>query len=153
MQFELRKCTMTLLYVLALLIKISWSEVAIDQNEQEKAEVFLKYYNSSIVHWYYKKFTALWNEETNITAYNQEVNVNTSLAFASFQDEIRRNASKFNISQLKKDTARQIKLIISSTELKNKTEQERKETLKSSMKAIYNTAKVIFFAVRTSLLS
>ncbi len=153
MNFELRLPAMILICFVFFLNKISCTEAAVDPKEQEKAEEFLDYYNSSIVRWKYKRFTARWNEETNITAYNQAVNINTSLAFASFEERIRANASRFNISQLKEDTARQLKLILFSTQLKNATERARKETLVSEMKTIYSTAKVNEVAVNVWLVT
>ncbi|CAB4004626.1 angiotensin-converting enzyme-like [Paramuricea clavata] len=142
MAFQLRLPAMIAIYLLFFFNKISWTETAVDRSEQAKAEEFLDYYNSSILQWHYKKFTASWNEATNLTAYNREVKINTSLAFASFEESIRANASRFNTSQLEEDTARQLNLIISSTQLKNATERARKETLVSQMKTIYSTAKV-----------
>ena len=130
------------LYFLLFLNKISCTETVVDLDEQAKAKAFLDYYKREILQWNYKRFTARWNEETNITKYNQAVKINTSLAFAVFEEGIRANASRFNISKLKRDTARQLQLILFSTQLKNATERTRKETLVSQMKAIYSTAKV-----------
>jgi hypothetical protein len=129
-------------YFLFFLSKISCAESGLDLNEQAKAEAFLDDYDSLILKWKYKRLTAMWNKATNITAYNQEVEINTTLAFAAIEEGIRANASRFNTSKLKADTARQLKLILYSTQLKNATERTRKETLVSKMKTIYSTAKV-----------
>ncbi|XP_028413291.1 angiotensin-converting enzyme-like [Dendronephthya gigantea] len=55
---------------------------------------------------------------------------------------MRKKASQFNISQLEEDTARQLKLITFSTQLKNATELKQKEALAAEMNTIYSTAKV-----------
>ena len=133
---------MIALYFLFFLNKISCTETVVDPNEQTKAKAFLDYYKGKILQWNYKRFTARWNVATNITRYNQAVQINASLAFAVFEEGIRANASRFNISKLEKDTGRQLQLILFSTQLKNATERTRKETLVSQMKAIYSTAKV-----------
>ena len=138
----MKKSATIALYFLFFLNKIACTETVVDPNEQAKAKAFLDYYEREILQWNYKRFTARWNVETNITKYNQAVKINTSLAFAVFEEGICANASRFNISKLKKDTGRQLQLILFSTQLKNATERTRKETLVSQMKAIYSTAKV-----------
>lgn len=133
---------MIAIYILVVINKIISSEAVVDQSEQEKAEAFLNIHNSSMLQWNYKKFTAMWIEATNLTRYNQNVRINITLAFALYEEKIRSNASRFNISQLNNDAARQLKLIRASTELKNASERAEKVTLLSQMTTIYSTAKV-----------
>ena len=142
----MRLPAMIAIYILVLFNKIISSEAAVNPSEQAKADAFLTLHNSSMRQWNYKKFTAMWMEATNLTKYNQNVRIKTTLAFASYEEEIRSNASRFNISQLNNDTARQLKLIRASTELKNASERAQKETLLSQMTTIYSTAKVTHLA-------
>lgn len=141
--FRLRFLAMFAMSFFVLFNKISRIETAVDPNEQKAAEAFLDNYNTSILQWYYKKFTAMWNEATNITAYNLKVKINVSLRYGSFEAEMRKNASRFNVSKLNDDTARQLQLITSSTQLKNVTERARMEKLAAEMAAMYSTAKVM----------
>ena len=147
---HLRILMMFVMYqVLLLFGEISLAQSVVNPKEQANAEAFLRHYNKSILEWNYRKRTAAWNEATNITAHNREVNINVSLAYGLFEADIRKNASRFNMSSLMKDTARQLVLITSSTQLKSESERAQKEALSSKMKAIFSTAKVRDFISHT----
>lgn len=133
---------MITIYILVLFNKILSSDGVVDKMEQENAEAFLAFHNSSMLQWNNKRFTAMWIEATNLTKYNQNVKINTTLDFALYEEKIRSNASRFNISKLDKDTARQLKLIRASTELMNASKRAEKIRLLSEMTKIYSTAKV-----------
>jgi peptidyl-dipeptidase A len=112
------------------------------QTEQEKAESFLKIANTTLAENGYKLSTAAWAYSTNITKHNSKLEVEATLVYNKAYAEIQKNASQFDLSKLQEDTARQIKLLRNSTQLKNETEQKEAADLSSKLSTLYSTAKV-----------
>jgi peptidyl-dipeptidase A len=136
MKLSARISVISLLYLALVLIATK------AETEQAKAESFLKHANSTLAQKGYESSVASWAFSTNITDYNSAVKVNVSLAYSETYAEIQKNASQFDLSKLSKDTARQIKFLRNSTELKNQTELKEAETLGSKLNKLYSTAKV-----------
>ncbi|CAB4030936.1 Angiotensin-converting enzyme, partial [Paramuricea clavata] len=120
---------------------IVWTK-AQGQTEQAKAESFLKNVNKILAQKGYESSVAYWAFNTNITDYNSAVQVQASLAYSKAYAEIQNIASRFDLSKLKEDTARQIKFLRNSTALKNETEFKEAENLGSKLSQLYSTAKV-----------
>jgi peptidyl-dipeptidase A len=114
----------------------------VGQTEQAKAESFLKNVNTILAQKGYEDSVASWAFSTNITDYNSAVKVQASLAYSKAYAEIQKNASRFDLSKLKEDAARQIKFLRNSTALKNQTELKEAENLGSKLSKLYSTAKV-----------
>ena len=115
---------------------------AAEQTEQAKAESFLENANSTLAQYGYEYSKASWAYSTNITNHNSKIKIQASLDYSKVYAEIQKNASLFILSKLKADTARQIKLLRNSTQLKNLTEQKEAANLSSTLSAMYSTAKV-----------
>ena len=92
---------------------------AVGQTEQAKAESFLKNVNTILAQKGYEDSVASWAFSTNITDYNSAVKVQASLSYSKAYAEIQKNASRFDLSKLKEDAARQIKFLRNSTEKPN----------------------------------
>lgn len=126
---------------------------AFDQVEQAKAEIFLENVNKTLVQKSYESSLAAWAFATNITDHNSAAEISTSLAYSKAYAEVRRNASQFDLSKLKEDTARQIKFLNMSTELKNETELRQVEKLRAKLTKFYSTAKVANKSLSPDLVS
>ena len=112
------------------------------QTEQTKAESFLKNADKILVQKSYESNVASWAFNTNITDYNAALQVQARLAYSEAYVKIQKNASQFDLSKLKQNTARQIRLLRNSTQLKNQTELKEAEKLRSELRKLYSTAKV-----------
>ena len=112
------------------------------QVEQAKAESFLKKADKILVQKSYESNVASWAFNTNITDYNAALQVQARLAYSEAYVKIQKDASEFDLSKLKQDTARQIRLLRNSTQLKNQTELKEAEKLRSELRKLYSTAKV-----------
>jgi peptidyl-dipeptidase A len=128
-------------FLFPALALIVWTK-AQDQTEQAKAEAFLKNVNKILAQKGYESSVASWAFNTNITDYNSAVKVQASLAYSKAYAEIQNNASRFDLSKLREDTARQIKFLRNSTALKNQTELKEAENLGSKLSKLYSTAKI-----------
>jgi peptidyl-dipeptidase A len=128
-------------FLFPALALIVWTK-AQDQTEQAKAEAFLKNVNKILAQKGYESSVTSWAFNTNITDYNSAVKVQASLAYSKAYAEIQNNASRFDLSKLKEDTARQIKFLRNSTALKNQTELKEAENLGSKLRKLYSTAKI-----------
>ena len=115
---------------------------AVENTEQMRAEQFLIHVNETLSQKGYETSLAAWASSTNITKYNTEIKVQASLAYSETYAKIQKNASQFDLRKLKEDTARQIKFLRNSTELKNKTELEQAEKLRGELSTLYSTAKL-----------
>ena len=111
-------------------------------SEQAKAESFLKNVNATLTRKRYESNLAAWAFNTNITDNNAELQVQANLAYRKAYAEIQKDALQFDLSKLKKDTARQIRFLRNSTQLKNQTELREVEKLRSELRRLYSTAKV-----------
>jgi peptidyl-dipeptidase A len=128
-------------FLFPALALIVWTK-AQDQTEQAKAEAFLKNVNKILAQKGYESSVTSWAFNTNITDYNSAVKVQASLAYSKAYAEIQNNASRFDLSKLREDTARQIKFLRNSTALKNQTELKEAENLGSKLSKLYSTAKI-----------
>ena len=124
------------------LLDVSYAAKMVDPNEQTKAEAFLAYYNDTDARNTYDNVVASWTYSTNLTEYNKQVKINASLAYSKFYEEIRKNASQFDLSKVKDDIARQLRLITATAQLKNENERAEVVRLASEMENTFSTAKV-----------
>lgn len=125
-----------------VLLEAMCTTKAFDQTEQTNAEAFLDFFNTTVLKRSYNKVVASWAYSTNLTEYNRQVKINISLEYGIFFAEVLKNASKFNLTKLKDDTARQLKLISATAQLKNTSGRAKVEVLGSEMESIYSKAKV-----------
>lgn len=115
---------------------------AFDQAEEEKALAFLKKFNTETPIEDNKSAVASWNYATNITDHNKNLRTKASLAFSAFYQQMRLNASQFDVEKLSKDTKRQIKFITSTATSTNPDVVKEVTELESTMEGIYSTGKV-----------
>ena len=129
------------LLVLDAVIAPFLCSAAFDQAEEDKALAFLKKFNNETQE-DYKSTVASWNYATNITTQNKELKTNGSLTFSAFYNQMRQNASKFDVGKLSEDTKRQIQFIISTATPTDATVLKKVTELQSSMEGIFSTGKV-----------
>jgi peptidyl-dipeptidase A len=132
----------TRIFVVFLLFTTSLPIATKAQTEQGKAESFLEDVNTTLTRKGYEYSLASWAFNTNITDYNAALQVQANLAYNKAYAEIQKNALQFDLSKLKEDTARQIKFLRNSTQLKDQTELREVAKLRSELRKLYSTAKV-----------
>ena len=113
-----------------------------DPITQAQAVLFLKNANEVLTNYSYRSSLASWARATNITDYNSQLEIDAYAAYTEVYAEVQKNASKFDLSKLDEDAARQISMLRNSTNLKNQTEFKESEKLGSELSKIYSTAKV-----------
>ncbi|XP_022085294.1 angiotensin-converting enzyme-like isoform X2 [Acanthaster planci] len=84
------------------------SDPITDQNE---ANEFLRHYTEQAQIIIYAGALASWGYYTNVTAYNQQKDVEASLVSAAFRQEAYQNASRFDVSGFDEDVKRQFQKI------------------------------------------
>ena len=80
----------------------------------------------------------MWKYNTNITDYNKKQNVNANLAFSQYSNEVKQNASKYNISGLGYNVRRQFNMITSSATSKDGNTRKQSAQLVTEMEATYS---------------
>ncbi|XP_038063858.1 angiotensin-converting enzyme-like isoform X2 [Patiria miniata] len=79
--------------------------------DQDEAKKFLRSYTKQAEVIFYAGALASWRYNTNITAYNQQKDVEASLVSAAFRQEAYQNASRFDVTDFDEDVKRQFKEI------------------------------------------
>ena len=90
------------------------------QAEEDKALAFLAKFNNDTPYEDFKDAVARWKYATNITEHNKQLTTDATITFSSFQNQMRLEASKFDVEKLKPDTKRQILFFTSTATPKDK---------------------------------
>nr|UQI50242.1 angiotensin-converting enzyme [Haliclona caerulea] len=130
------------LFLVFVALLLETTAAAFDQAEENKTLAFLKWYNDRAAKEEYIVNEATWKHATNLTAENQALKTEASVAFSIFMQNARKNASKFDRSKLSDDSKRQITRIIASASPKDKDDLKKLSDLESRMEDIYSSSKV-----------
>lgn len=128
------------LFVVAL--TLGATSAAFDQAEEDRALAFLNYFNKEVLQKDYQSNEASWKHATNLTEYNKKIKTQENVKFTLFMQDVRKNASKFDVEKLSADSKRQIKLIKSSASPKSQDDVTKLSNMESEMESIYSEGSV-----------
>ena len=133
-------CALSLLLVSLVHLQISFA--ALDQAEEDKAVAFLKDYNKETARRDWDAIQASWVYATNLTDHNSRLKTNASLEFSAFLKVKRQEASKFDVSKLSEDTARQIRFITATAAPSDQGDLKKLSELEGKLDKLYSSATV-----------
>ena len=126
-----------------LLCFIALAQIALAQTKSE-AEDFLTEFNRRAPFQANKRWVAYWKYSTDVSSTAAALaKKKASLAFQTFLEEARKNASRFsNLEDLPETFQRQIKLIRASSTLKDELNRKKLAEIKIQMQNIYSSSQV-----------
>jgi len=128
--------------LLVIVLTLGATSAAIDQAEENKALDFLKYFNQEVLQRDYDSNQASWIYATNLTEHNKNLKTKESVKFTLFMQEIRKNASVFDVEKLSVDTKRQITMVRSSASPKSEDDVTKLNDMEGDMEKIYSEGSI-----------